>query len=193
MWIAITFPPGDEKSDRRRALASGEDGLGRSAMSATLVSNLRLVPGQLAPPSGSPDAEPMPMPAQLRLGRSAAGQASPVIAIDDAARLRSAMAELSSRRGASCLQGGDCAESFDDPVAEQVAGIVGLFDEMAARLRPAVSGPLVEVARIAGQFAKPRSAEIETHDGVSLPAYRGDIVNGIAFDAARAPRPIRSG
>jgi len=64
-----------------------------------------------------------------------------------------------------------------------VAGIVGLFDAMTERLRPNVDGPLVEVARIAGQFAKPRSAQEESHAGVTLPAYRGDIVNGIPFDA----------
>jgi 3-deoxy-7-phosphoheptulonate synthase len=108
--------------------------------------------------------------------------AAPVIAIDDAQLLRHAMAGLSGGRG-FLLQGGDCDESFDDPVAEQVAGIVGLFDEMAAQIQPAVNGPLIEVARIAGQFAKPRSAQTETHEGKTLPAYRGDIVNGIAFEA----------
>ena len=108
--------------------------------------------------------------------------AAPVVAIDDAVRLRRAMAELAEGRG-FLVQGGDCAESFDDPVAEQVAGIVGLFDAMAERLRPGVNGPVIEVARIAGQFAKPRSAQTETHEHVTLPAYRGDIVNGIAFDA----------
>ena len=117
--------------------------------------------------------------------------AAPVIAIDDAARLRQAMAELAEGRG-FLMQGGDCAESFDDPVAEQVAGITGLFDAMADRLRPAISGQLIEVARIAGQFAKPRSAEIEEHETARLPAYRGDIVNGIAFDtAAREADPCR--
>jgi 3-deoxy-7-phosphoheptulonate synthase len=117
--------------------------------------------------------------------------AAPVIAIDDAARLRTAMAGLAKGQG-FLLQGGDCAESFDDPVAEQVAGIVGLFDAMAERLKPAIHGPLVEIGRIAGQFAKPRSAQVETHDGKALPAYRGDIVNGIAFDAtARDADPQR--
>ena len=60
------------------------------------------------------------------------------------------------------------------------------------RLAPAANGPLIEVARIAGQFAKPRSAETEAHGALSLPAYRGDIVNGAAFDAAaRAADPQR--
>ena len=118
-------------------------------------------------------------------------QAAPVIAIADGGRLRGAVAAL-VESGGFLLQGGDCAESFDDPVAEQVAGIVGLFDAMAARLAPVAGGALVEVARIAGQFAKPRSADVEMHDGLSLPAYRGDIVNGAAFEAAtRQPDPQR--
>ncbi len=117
--------------------------------------------------------------------------AAPVVPVEGSARLRAAMANLVDGRG-FLLQGGDCAESFDDPVAEQVAGIVGLFDAMAGRLAPAAGGPLIEVARIAGQFAKPRSANVETHGQRALPAYRGDIVNGIAFDAAaREPDPGR--
>ncbi len=129
--------------------------------------------------------------ALLRSVEERLANAAPVIAIDEAARLRVHMAALAEGSG-FLLQGGDCAESFDDPVAEQVAGIAGLFDAMAERLRPAIEGPLIEVARIAGQFAKPRSAHDETHDGVTLPAYRGDIVNGIGFDAAaRVADPAR--
>jgi 3-deoxy-7-phosphoheptulonate synthase len=120
--------------------------------------------------------------AMLGVVEARLADAAPVIAVDVAAQLRAAMAELAEGRG-FLLQGGDCAESFDDPVAEQVAGIVGLFDAMGEQLRPAINGPLVEVGRIAGQFAKPRSAQVETHDGLTLPAYRGDIVNGIAFAA----------
>jgi len=155
--------------------------LGRSAMSATLVSNLGWFPSSWRrfPASQMPD---YPDPAQLNSIEARLHGAAPVIAIDDALRLRQAMAELAEGRG-FLLQGGDCAESFDDPVAEQVAGIVGLFDDMASKIQPAVNGPLIEVARIAGQFAKPRSAQTETHEGQTLPAYRGDIVNGIAYDA----------
>ena len=117
--------------------------------------------------------------------------APPVVQIDQARALRKAMAAVADRRG-FLLQGGDCAESFDDPVAERVASLVSLFDAMAARLAPVVGGPYVEMARIAGQFAKPRSASAETQDGVSLPAYRGDIINGALFDAAaREPDPSR--
>jgi 3-deoxy-7-phosphoheptulonate synthase len=128
---------------------------------------------------------------QLRRVQAALARAAPVVGIEEAARLRALMAGIAGGRG-FLLQGGDCAESFDDPVAEQVAGISGLFDAMADQLKPAVRGPLVEVARIAGQFAKPRSAKDETHGGITLPAYRGDIVNGIAFEeAAREADPGR--
>ena len=126
-------------------------------------------------------------PAALAAVEARLAHAAPVIASSDAARLRHAVAAL-VEQGGFLLQGGDCAESFDDPVAEQVAGIVGLFDAMAARLAPVARGPLVEVARIAGQFAKPRSADSETHDALTLPAYRGDIVNGAGFEVGGAHR-----
>ncbi len=151
-------------------------------MSATLVSNLGWFPESWRrfPASQMPS---YPDPAQLNAIETRLHGAAPVIAIDDALRLREAVAGLAGGNG-FLLQGGDCAESFDDPVAEQVAGIVGLFDDMADVIGATVTGPLIEVARIAGQFAKPRSAQTETHEGETLPAYRGDIVNGIAFDAS---------
>ncbi len=159
-------------------------------MSATLVSNLGWFPASWR---GRP-ARQMPTYADEKLLSAVEARlsgAAPVVDHEDAARLRAVMAELAEGRG-FLLQGGDCAESFGDPVAEQVAGIAGLFDAMAQRLKPAIDGPLVEVARIAGQFAKPRSAHDETHDGVILPAYRGDIVNGVEFDATvRSADPQR--
>ena len=130
-------------------------------------------------------------PAALRAVEQRLANAAPVVAIEQCARLREAMARLAAGEG-MLLQGGDCAESFDDPVAEQVAGIAALFDAMAERLAPAADGPLVEVARIAGQFAKPRSTATESHGALKLPAYRGDIVNGAAFDqSSRAADPQR--
>jgi len=155
-------------------------------MSATLVSNLGWYPASWR---GHP-ARQMPDYADetaVRAVEARLGGAAPVVRIEDAIALRDRMAVLAGGCG-FLLQGGDCAESFDDPVAEQVAGIVGLFDAMADRLRPHANGPLIEVARIAGQFAKPRSAHDETHGDVTLPAYRGDIVNGNSFDrASRQP------
>lgn len=159
-------------------------------MNATLVSNMGWFPASWR---GRP-ARQMPEYSDADAVRSVETRlagAAPVVRLEDAQRLREMMADLAEGRG-FLLQGGDCAESFDDPVAEQVAGIVGLFDTMAERLKPVISGSLIEVARIAGQFAKPRSAHDETHDGITLPAYRGDIVNGIAFDpAAREADPQR--
>ena len=114
-----------------------------------------------------------------------------VIAIDEARQLRSAMAVLAAGHGL-LLQGGDCAESFDDPVAERVASLASLFDAMEARLAPVANGPLVEVARIAGQFAKPRTSSVEERGDDSLPAYRGDIINGAAYDpVSRRADPAR--
>ena len=166
------------------------NGLVRASMNATLVSNFGWYPASWRrfPASQMPSYLD---PAHLNSIEERLRDAAPVVAIDDAISLRHVMAGLSEGRG-FLLQGGDCAESFDDPVAEQVAGIVGLFDAMVEKLRPQVAGPLVEVARIAGQFAKPRSAQTETHEDVTLPAYRGDIVNGIGFDAsARKADPRR--
>ena len=119
-------------------------------------------------------------------GRLAA--ADPVIRIEEAAALRTLLADPSR----FLVQGGDCAESFDDPVGERVAGLSALFDSLNERLRPALPADAVAVARIAGQFAKPRSADNEQRDGLLLPAYRGDIINDQAFDeSARAPDPGR--
>ena len=159
-------------------------------MSATLVSNDGWFPAswRAYPARQMPDYVDQ---AALTAVEARLSSAAPVVRNEDSARLRDATAELAEGRG-FLLQGGDCAESFDDPVAEQVSGIVGLFDAMANRLRPGLDGPLIQVARIAGQFAKPRSATVEIHDGVTLPAYRGDIVNGIAFDASsRLTDPLR--
>jgi 3-deoxy-7-phosphoheptulonate synthase len=159
-------------------------------MTATLVSNSGWYPSSWR---GSP-ARQMPSyadQAALQAVEARLEAAGTVIHVDGAAELRRRMAELAAGQG-FLLQGGDCAESFDDPVAQQVAGITGLFDAMSQLLRPVIAGPLIEVARIAGQFAKPRSANSETHDGVTLPAYRGDIVNGSDFQISlRQPDPQR--
>lgn len=106
--------------------------------------------------------------------------AATVVDIADCAALRADMARV-GRGEAFLLQGGDCAESFDDAVAERVARLSGLFDAMDDALSAGIDVPILHVARIGGQFAKPRSEEIERRGPVSLPAYRGDIINGQAF------------
>lgn len=90
------------------------------------------------------------------------------------------------------LQGGDCAESFDQFSGSSIRDLFKLIIQMGAILTFAGSCPVVKVGRLAGQFAKPRSADFEESNGTSLPSYRGDIINGLAFAAqAREPDPMR--
>jgi 3-deoxy-7-phosphoheptulonate synthase len=90
------------------------------------------------------------------------------------------------------LQGGDCAESFAEHGADHIRDFFRVFLQMAVVLTHGASKPVLKVGRIAGQFAKPRSSDTETIDGVTLPSYRGDIINDIAFtEAARVPDPER--
>ena len=90
------------------------------------------------------------------------------------------------------LQGGDCAETFDGVTADNIQGKLRTLLSMAVVLTYAAQVPIVKVGRMAGQYAKPRSAAIETRGGVGLPAYRGDAVNAFAFTPeARRPDPQR--
>jgi 3-deoxy-7-phosphoheptulonate synthase len=117
--------------------------------------------------------------------------APPLIFAGEGAALRARLAAV-ARGEAFLLQGGDCAESFDDLGADAVTGTFRVILQMAVVLTYAAACPVVKVGRIAGQFAKPRSSDTETADGVSLPSYRGDIVNGSAFTVeAREPDPQR--
>jgi 3-deoxy-7-phosphoheptulonate synthase len=88
------------------------------------------------------------------------------------------------------LQGGDCAEGFSDCESDTITRKLKILLQMSVVLLHGLKKPVIRVGRIAGQYAKPRSAETETRDGVTLPSYRGDIVNRAAFDAvAREPDP----
>lgn len=89
-----------------------------------------------------------------------------------------------TRGEAFLLQGGDCAETFDGVTADNVKNKLRVLLQMAVVLTYAASVPVVKVGRLAGQYAKPRSSDTETRDGVTLPAYRGDSVNGFDFTAA---------
>jgi 3-deoxy-7-phosphoheptulonate synthase len=90
------------------------------------------------------------------------------------------------------LQGGDCAETFAGVTADNVRNKLRVLLQMAVVLTYAASVPVVKLGRIAGQYAKPRSSDLETRDGVTLPAYRGDAVNGYDFTAeSRVPDPQR--
>ncbi len=97
-----------------------------------------------------------------------------------------------ARGEAFVLQGGDCAETFDGSTADAIRGKLRTLLQMAVVLTYAASVPVVKIGRLAGQFAKPRSSAAETRNGVALPAYRGDAVNGLEFTAkARTPDPQR--
>jgi 3-deoxy-7-phosphoheptulonate synthase len=97
-----------------------------------------------------------------------------------------------SRGEAFVLQGGDCAETFVDATADNTRNKLRVLLQMAVVLTYAASVPVVKIGRLAGQYAKPRSSDTETRDGVTLPAYRGDAVNGYDFTPeSRIPDPQR--
>jgi 3-deoxy-7-phosphoheptulonate synthase len=115
----------------------------------------------------------------------------PLVFAGEARELRRQFAEVTQGR-AFLLQGGDCAESFAEFSAAKIRDTFKVLLQMAIVMTFAAGCPVVKVGRMAGQFAKPRSANDETIDGVTLPAYRGDIVNGIGFDEkSRVPDPER--
>lgn len=115
----------------------------------------------------------------------------PLVFAGEARRLKSQLGEVAEGRG-FLLQGGDCAESFAEFRADNIRDTFRVLLQMAAVLTYGAACPVVKVGRLAGQFAKPRSEPTESRDGLRLPAYRGDIVNGIEFDAAaRTPDPER--
>ncbi|MGV6840528.1 MAG: class II 3-deoxy-7-phosphoheptulonate synthase [Planktomarina sp.] len=113
----------------------------------------------------------------------------PLVFAGEARTLKSKLA-AASRGEAFLLQGGDCAESFAQFSADAIRDTFKVMLQMAMILTYGAKVPVVKVGRIAGQFAKPRSAPTETMDGVELPSYRGDIINDLDFTAdARIPDP----
>ncbi|NNK99126.1 MAG: 3-deoxy-7-phosphoheptulonate synthase class II [Xanthomonadales bacterium] len=90
------------------------------------------------------------------------------------------------------LQGGDCAESFAECNSDVITNRLKVLLQMSLALTHGLQKPVVRVGRFAGQYAKPRSSDVETRDGVTLPSYRGDLVNSVEFTAeARRPDPQR--
>ncbi|MET0338190.1 MAG: class II 3-deoxy-7-phosphoheptulonate synthase [Caulobacter sp.] len=118
-------------------------------------------------------------------------QMPPLVFAGEARRLKSLLGDVAQGR-AFLLQGGDCAESFKEFHADNIRDTFRLILQMAVVLTFAGGKPVVKVGRIAGQFAKPRSEPIETIDGVTLPSYRGDNINGMGFNPEeRIPDPDR--
>ena len=117
--------------------------------------------------------------------------APPLVFAGECDDLRSKIAAV-SRGEAFLLQGGDCAETFDGVTADNVRNKLRVLLQMAVVLTYAGSMPVVKLGRLAGQYAKPRSSDTETRDGLTLPAYRGDAVNGFDFTPeSRIPDPQR--
>ncbi len=115
----------------------------------------------------------------------------PLVFAGEARRLKHALGEVAEGR-AFLLQGGDCAESFAEFSADNIRDTFRVMLQMAVVLTWGAKLPVVKVGRMAGQFAKPRSAPTEVMGGVELPSYRGDIINGFDFTPeARIPDPAR--
>ena len=115
----------------------------------------------------------------------------PLVFAGEARRLRAQLADVAMGK-AFLLQGGDCAESFAEFHPDNIRDTFRVILQMAVVLMFGGGCPVVKVGRLAGQFAKPRSADFETVDGVELPSYRGDMINDMPFDeAARVPDPRR--
>ncbi len=115
----------------------------------------------------------------------------PLVFAGEARRLTTALARAGEGRG-FVLQGGDCAESFQDFTADIIRDTFRVLLQMSVVLTFGAGVPVTKIGRMAGQYAKPRSSDNETRDGVSLPSYRGDIINGPDFTAAaRMPDPAR--
>ena len=117
------------------------------------------------------------------------GNLPPLVFAGEARALKRQLADVTQGK-AFLLQGGDCAESFAEFNASNIRDTFKVLLQMAVVLTFAGSCPVVKVGRMAGQFAKPRSADTETVDGITLPSYRGDIINDLDFtEAARVPNP----
>ncbi|NDA43410.1 MAG: 3-deoxy-7-phosphoheptulonate synthase [Gammaproteobacteria bacterium] len=113
----------------------------------------------------------------------------PIVVSWEVERLREELA--AAQRGERfLLQGGDCAESFEDCESDKIAKRLKILLQMSLVLTHGLKKPIIRLGRMAGQYAKPRSADTETRDGLTLPSYRGDIVNHAEFTPeAREPDP----
>ena len=117
------------------------------------------------------------------------GELPPLVTSWEIEALRSHIVAAQEGR-AFVLQGGDCAENFAECTSEKIVATLKILLQMSVVLTAGLKRPIIRIGRMAGQYAKPRSAELETRDGVSLPSYRGDLVNRLAFNAEdREPDP----
>ena len=132
-----------------------------------------------------------PDPAALADAEKTLAGFPPLVFAGEARKLKRALGEVATGQS-FLLQGGDCAESFAEHSADNIRDFFRVFLQMAVVLTFAGASPVVKVGRIAGQFAKPRSAPTEKRGDVELPSYKGDIINDINFTPeARTPDPRR--
>lgn len=132
-----------------------------------------------------------PDPAHLARVEDTLRALPPLVFAGEARKLKGLLGKVAHGE-AFLLQGGDCAESFKEFGADNIRDTFRLLLQMAVVLTFAGGQPVVKVGRVAGQFAKPRSSPVESQNGVTLPSYRGDIINGMGFTAAeRTPDPER--
>jgi len=138
-----------------------------------------------------PVAQPVVYPDAAALARvlDALGRLPPLVTSGEVESLRELLAEA-ARGERFLLQGGDCAETFDDCASEVIAAKLKILLKMSIVMVHGSGRPVVRVGRLAGQYVKPRSAETETRNGLTLPSYRGDLVNRRGFTPEdRTPNP----
>ena len=115
----------------------------------------------------------------------------PLVFAGEVRALKQYLADAAQGKG-FLIQGGDCAETFDKFQADTIRDKLKILLQMSVVLTYGASCNVIKVGRIAGQFAKPRSSNIETREGIELPSYRGDAVNDIEFtEKSRTPNPKR--
>lgn len=132
-----------------------------------------------------------PDPERVAVATAELARQPPLVFAGECDQLKERLAAV-ARGEVFALQGGDCAETFASSTADAVRDKLKTLLQMAVVLTYAASVPVVKIGRVAGQFAKPRSSPTESRDGVELPSYRGEAVNGLDFTPeARVPDPER--
>ena len=128
---------------------------------------------------------------QLNAALSYLSDLTPLVTSWEVQRLKEHLGEAALGKR-FLLQGGDCAESFNECTSDVITSRLKVLLQMSLVLIYGLKVPVIRVGRFAGQYAKPRSSDTETLDGITLPTYKGDMINGIAFsEAARTPSPER--
>src|SRR5262245_64985518 len=127
--------------------------------------------------------------AQLDGVVSQLSQLPPIVTTWEIEKLKGQLA-AAQRGEAFLLQGGDCAETFEECTSDNIVQKLKILLQMSLVMLVGLKKPIIRVGRMAGQYAKPRSADFETKEGISLPSYRGDTINRPSFTAAdREPDP----